>query len=193
MERQAAKEERSRQDGPQGQVGVIMTSVGTEIFPGGSPALGGAGKQGALWNKPILPSGSWEGCIQEGTLHAWLEKRKDTLKDTSLAVHMESCSSGTPGAATASEAESCAVQGGSASVVHCTDLLSCLSKKAPGTTGVQKFPTRQQQVLLSKQRRSTLPAEAFSGFQIVQSLQWNNCMESPSYLICNHLLLLWFN
>lgn len=136
MERQAAKEERSRQDGPQGQVGVIMTSVGTEIFPGGSPALGGAGKQGALWNKPILPSGSWEGCIQEGTLHAWLEKKKDTLKDTSLAVHMKSCSSGTPGAATASEAESCAVQGGSASVVHCTDLLSCLSKKAPGTTGV---------------------------------------------------------
>lgn len=140
MERQAAEEERSRQGGPQGQVGVIMTSVGTESFPGGSPVQGGARKQGALRNKPILPRGLHPG----GTLHAWLEKRKDTLKDTSLAVHMESCSSGTPGAATASEAESCAVQGGSAPVVHCTDLFSCLSKKATGTTGVQKFCTRQQ-------------------------------------------------
>lgn len=66
MQRQAAKEKRSRQGGPRDQVGVIMTSVGTESFPGVSPVHGGAGKQGALWNKPILPSGSWEGCIQEG-------------------------------------------------------------------------------------------------------------------------------
>lgn len=49
----------------------------------------------------------------------------------------------------------------------------------------------QQQIPLSKKRYWTLPAEAFSGLQIVQSLRWNNYTEPPSYLIYSHLLLLW--
>lgn len=59
-----------------------------------------------------------------------------------------------------------------------------------GTKGIQKFPTSQQQIPLSKQRHWSLPAEGFSGLQIVQSLQWNSYTEPPSDIIYSHLLLL---
>lgn len=121
-----------------------------------------------------------QGSLTEQISSPWRDKKISTSQDFSafLALCIRS-------------RRRCYPRGLSSRQMHCTGLFSCQSKKAPGKAlrGF-KFPTSQQQIPLSKQRHWSLPAEGFSGLQIVQSLRWNNYTEPPSDLIYSHLLLL---